>query len=240
MVDTDNIRFLMPSQREYQYAAMAVVQAFVNGYANRCKVTDVSEGAVTYAMHYELMMREHDLAWFEACGLKLDSAPQRGLAIDSISMDIDLTDDRLERFRTSGKHITQACGLMCGVLCPALPVVRGAALRTGDWVWLTSPDEDTVAAIKDNEVTGVVGLAGPATYLAAARGLAVVEWTAQLDSPNWLTKWQNILYRRIEITEAYDKIRVMVARAKENIEVTIQTLLEAKQEALRVERLREQ
>lgn len=191
----DRVRFLMPTRREYQFAAMAVVQKYVNGYGIKAINEDASAGRTAYSLQYQLAMAYEDFVFFQGVGLTLNTLPQelRG----EVSMLVDMRDEKLEAFRDSGKHVTQVCGMLCGVLCRALPQIRKVRVAPMGGKWLYAPLLSAVMAIRDFECTGIIADAGAETYLAAAKGLAVIELVPATEPEAWRTKWNNILYRRI-------------------------------------------
>ncbi len=211
MLVTEHVRFIMPKSREYQFGAMAAVQQFVNGFQPKSMRNDHTGGKAEYKLRYCLEMPFEDLAFFvspltrklqfggprTSVGLDLHQMPEEKL--DDFTMEVDLSDARLESMRGLGKHLVQVCGLMCGVLIQALPVVRKVRIRQNNgYTWLEDPSCHDLLQVRDDEFTGVVGWRSAATYQAAAMGLAVVELDTP-DYPVWLTKWANPLYRRIEI-----------------------------------------
>ena len=203
---TESVRFVMPESREYQFAAFAVVQQYVNGFADKSRNHDVSGGtAVDFFVH--------------DVGVRLVQPPEPRL--DSITMEVDLREEIVDVFIPSGKHLVQACGLRCGVLVPPLPEVRRVRIRQDEgFRWLESPTYQDLVCLSDYECTGIVARRGGETYMAAAMGLAVVELDDSLYS-NWLSKWGNILYRRIQRMDDPE----LVKAAKASVETTIIELL---------------
>ena len=210
----------MPESREYQFAAFAVVQQYVNGFADKSRNHDVSGGTAVYRLQYELVMPKAALDFFvHDVGVRLVQPPEPRL--DSITMEVDLREEIVDVFIPSGKHLVQACGLRCGVLVPPLPEVRRVRIRQDEgFRWLESPTYQDLVCLSDYECTGIVARRGGETYMAAAMGLAVVELDDSLYS-NWLSKWGNILYRRIQRMDDPE----LVKAAKASVETTIIELL---------------
>ncbi len=231
MLITERVRFLMPQSREYQFAAMAVLQQFVNGFTLKCARGEVAEEGVAYALDYVISgMHDNDLLFFirphrayahTSLALTLSLMPLRELS-GPATMEVDMSDERLESLRSSGKHIVQIGGLMCGILTPALPECRRVEIRRGDPVWLWNPTCEELQQVKDFEVTGVIAWRGAATYMAAVLGLAVVELDRP-DYPNWITKWRLLLYRRVEVPhgESAHDVQHLIDGARESVESCI-------------------
>lgn len=240
MIIEERVRFIMPKSREYQIGAMAVVQQFVNRFQPKSLRNDMSQGEAEYRLRYCLEMDYDDLAFFispladrlssvkprTSVGLILDQMPEEKL--DGITMDIDFSDERLDSMRHVGKHLVQVCGLMCGVAIQALPVVRKVQIRQEKgYKWLESPSCADLMAVKDREVTGVVGWRNAATYQAAAMGLAVIEVDGP-EYPVWLTKWANPLYRRIESRANFfccNEDAELIARTKIIVENALEEII---------------
>lgn len=240
MLVTEHVRFIMPKSREYQFGAMAVVQQFVNGFQPKSQRNDISQGEAQYALRYCLQMPYEDLAFFVASahdritgkktsmGLELSQPPEE--ALDEVTMEIDMSDARLDMLKDTGKHLVQVCGLMCGVLISALPVVRKVQIRyENGYKWLESPTAAALLAVGNKEVTGVIGWRGAETYQAAAMGLAVIELDGP-EYPAWLTKWGNPLYRRIESQLALgsgfcDIENMLVERTKRVVEAALEEIV---------------
>jgi protein involved in ribonucleotide reduction len=78
--------------------------------------------------------------------------------------------------------------------------------------------------IGDTEVTGITAARSAVTYLAAAKGLAVVE-IAPPGEMNWLTKFQNKLYRLV-VAYGTGDLQAMTAQAVRSVENSILRVLE--------------
>ncbi len=205
---TDRVLFKMPKDRELQFPAIAVVQAFVRGFDDKARVTDVSRGAATYDLQWALDMSEHDFQFFIAAGATFGRIPANNIIPDMI---VDLSDDRINMYCDSGRHVCQICGIMSGVACMPVPALRQVRPRLQSKVWALVGEKEITTdyrlvpiklehllAADDESYTGVVGMASVETYLAAAMGLAVVELLPVGRPRNWLSKWQNKGYRLID------------------------------------------
>jgi hypothetical protein len=224
----DCVRFVMPRDREYQFAACAVMQKFVNLYTVHKANEDlvVSGGRGVYELHYELDMPYADVFFFEAIGLELIRKAEK---LIRPTMVVDFSDAKLESFRTSGLHISEVCGFMCGTRTGPLPKIRRVNPSPDPQKWLYAPPIERVMGLKDGEVMGIVAAAGPETYLAAAMGLAVVELVEPDEPLQWRSKWINVLYRRVRVVEFRRDVPVvdmhLIDRAQESIYGTLQELL---------------
>ena len=210
MTVTETTVFRIPRDRELQFPALAITQAYVNTYQKKCKANDASNGTATYELIYAVQMDPIDWQRFIAAGLVLEQQP---VAVDKcvsgdMDMLVDMSDDRLLAFHALGKHAVEICGHLCGtqllVPFPRLRMVKpkleapfvwaetslGGRYGGGIWEW-----DDLVALKEDHALTGVIGIPSPATYLAAAMGLAVVEIIEDDRPRNWLSKWGSSGYR---------------------------------------------
>src|SRR5581483_11334346 len=192
--------FKLPKDPEYLFAAVSVMQEFVNTYESRMSnpLNDTSRGTAIWKLEYTFRT-DADVpmqALYDA-GLKLDLRPVKELT-STPDMVFDMSDERIDQFRSLGKHVAQACGILCGVLTSPLPKVRIVRpARSGTWLY--AYDEADVARIlelKDNEVVGVIGSGWP-VYLAASMGLPVVEVVPFERPRSWLSKWANGGYRMV-------------------------------------------
>jgi hypothetical protein len=228
----------MPENPEYQWAAMTAVQVFVNGYEIKNKNMDVSGGTATYAIEYEIVLPADRLDFFlNRVQFKLDKAPQP--LQGEVTMLVDLSDERLEAFRSSGKHVARVCGHLCGAEAKKMPDIRRVQVRYSDYdeggfAWFEEPTCDQLSRLADYQTTGVIGYRGEATYMAAAMGLAVIELDTSENS-GWLTKYRNLLYRRVVVSEAEkgsgirsDATKLLVDGARRNCEDVLSELVRRK------------
>lgn len=226
----DHVLFKMPLDKELQFPALAVAQAFVRGFREKMRVSDVSRGAANYELQWDVAMPEEDFKFFIAAGATFGSVRTEGLVPDMI---VDLTDERLEQYKDSGKHACQICGVMSGVACMPVPALRQVKPRLRNKVWgmvgaktiitdypLAPLTVSHLLGAQDEIYTGVVGLAGVETYLAAAMGIAVIEILPLGRPRNWLSKWQNKGYRLID-TPDESKWELHIAHAMANAEAVV-------------------
>jgi hypothetical protein len=199
----DRVVFRMPLDHECQFPAMAVLQHFVNGYEQRCKLSDVSRGKLRYKLAYDVVMPRCDWEFFLHCGFKMPCIMPEPVPVLEYDMLVDMSDEVIDQFRHSGKHVAQVCIIMAGVgACSPFPDIRQVRPRSSKPVWLRQKEMEALLEVRDNEVTGVVSEANRYTYLAASMGLAVVEIVPKGRPRTWLSKWGNPLYRAIDIDDA--------------------------------------
>ena len=257
----DTVLFQLPKDPELQVAAVSVYQAFVNTYDERVKANDVAgvkcvrcgkrrtapekclhcgeRQAVpiaSYRLVHDHTMPEVDWQKFVAAGLVLKTLPVRKYFEDGgYEMLVDLRDERIMRYKDSGKHVCQICAVMASAVSVPLPIVRQIKPRmTEDFVWgVLGPMEAAwvpelpmlslrqLLGLEDAKYTGFIGHASRETYLAAAMGFPVVE-VIPADRPRrWLSKHTNLGYRAVEnygnvafkIRQGMDSIEAGVRRA---------------------------
>ena len=230
----DYVVFQMPKSREYLFPALAVVQAYVDTYEKRMHVTKTDQ----WELRYKIDMPAAELAQFQQWGVRF-SRPQDTDCTMRPTMVVDMTDARTDMFRESGKHVANVYHALAGVASapmPRLPLVKPAktpfvwgvigavpgAETVADAVGMSQVKRlsgDALAGVGDGELTGVVAVAGWETYLAASKGLAVVELTAD-DAPRmWLAKWFNRGYRRLAASTATPQA---LQAAMKSVEVMLQ------------------
>ena len=232
---TDYVRFLMPDNDEYRFAAVTAVQKFVNTFEIKSVNSDVSEGRAKYALEYELSgLDDRYLQFLVDIGLHLRIPPCRALSADA-TMVCDMRDARLETFRGLGRHAAQVCALSCAVEAPVLPEIKRVVPSYDDTAWLTSPTIGQLLNVEDRMVCGVVGFRGPETYLAAAMGLGGVELDHGRGN-RWLTKWRNPLYRRVVLPDGVtvpgEPEEKLVEAAKASVAGSVRVLRAAKRSVL--------
>lgn len=223
---TDRVLFIMPLDRELQFPAMAVLQAYVLGFDNKMLQNDVSQGKVTWKLEYATQGFSLDDRnfWHKAGVVLPDETPL--YMFDCV---IDMSDARIKMYE--GKHVAQACGIMGGVGVPPLPKLKKVQPKIDSFHWV-APDgqeglgivSDTITLdellnVKDNEVTGIIGYASVETYLAVAKGLACVEILPPGRQRTWMSKWASSGYRMVEVS---DKLVNHIQRAVVSIEKEIQ------------------
>lgn len=227
----DQVLFKMPQDRELQFPAMAVLQAFVNSFQAKMKSGVQPAPPPSYHLRYQVDMPKDDWLFFKTLGLSIVQQQEK---IERPDLMLDFTEQRLELFKDSGKHVCQIYGIMSGVACPPLPVIRKVAPKIdGEPKWALvryklrggiATGGDELAAAKDAEWTGVIGYAGWETYLAASMGLPLIEILPRGRPRNWLSKWTSSVYRMVEETIGMEED---VDRAKENLEAVLCSLVAA-------------
>lgn len=227
----DNVLIRMPRDRELQWAAMTIVQKWVNNYEIRMEKNDASSGRAQYVLHYELEISAEDLAIFRRAGLELRQQPEK--LVGYPDMVIDLTDERLNRWKDSGKHVNQVCGYMCGEEAIALPLIRRVHPGLGGKWGVIAPkngfslygdiisEEDLFKAV-DGEWEGIIGFADWRMYLASAMMIPTIEIVPVTRNKKWLSKFCNLGYRVIIAREG-DDLGWRIADAKESIRTMLRS-----------------
>jgi hypothetical protein len=218
----DYVRFIMPYDRELQFPAMAVLQAYVNGYDQKMKMNDVMpEAHQEFILHYDVTMPEYDWEFFQKAGIKLDKQRER---VERPDMETDFSEDRAMKFFNSSLHVAQVYGKLCGIEASAFPQMRTVAQHPGfEVAYIGSAPGHAIRRIggeelldvKDGELTCVVGYAGWETYLAASMGLYVAELRHPYIPRNWLSKWVSPFYYMLDATKDY-MLRRMLEDMEEN------------------------
>lgn len=159
MIVTDRVQFRMPKNREYQFPAMAVLQAYVNGFEHKMKQNDVAGvkcakcglkrttnerclqcgemntvSIATYKIAFNHDMAPEHWNMFMRAGFVLNVAPSE---LTDIDMLIDMSDDRINAHVSSGKHVAQICGMLAGTGSSPIPGITRRVPRIGDWQWAT-------------------------------------------------------------------------------------------------------
>lgn len=239
MTHTEKILFILPVSRELQFPAMGTVQEFVNTFQSRAKNSDVSRGKITaFELHYAVSCTPEDWHFFEHIGLKLDKQPSGAEQWQNPDMVVNMSEDRLNAFKDSGKHVQAVCSLYAGVECPSLPKIRAVAQLTGSHRYLVVGEEaqsivgpatakfvhadnycecEELVQAKDKEWTGVIAMAGWETYLAASMGLACIEVLPEGRPMTWISKWLNPAYRVID-GRTLEVQRRQLSRAVKSVE----------------------
>lgn len=211
----DRVLFLMPEDRELQFPAVAALQEYVNTYDARSKNNDVSGGTVRYKLVYDVAIYPKHWELFTTVGLELVIKPRTidktlwlrpGKPYDCV---VNMQNAKINAFKHTGKHAGTICGILSGVSGRTMPKVRQIKPRSKDARWFRFPVAGNwlqpIVELKDEEVTGVIGPAGPETYLASAMGLAVIEVLGKDDSKIWLAKWASPGYRQCETQEQVER-----------------------------------
>lgn len=234
----DKVKFIMPVDRELQFAAMSILQAYVNGYDNKMLVNDTSPNKdAKYILRYNCDMCSCDWEFFQQIGLKLTY--DRG-QLDGLDMLVDFSWPRVEGY-LHGRHLAEVYGSLVGVESRPLPDIRRIKPRgvmpfrwiaMNDILDLTyntnrndshtsiecySSDQDLIC-LQDYECTGFIGRAGYETYLAASMGLPVIEIIPDDRQIGFLSKFTNRGYRVIVDCNPREMKR-LVSGAVKNLEI---------------------
>lgn len=227
MIVKDMLWFHLPKDQQLQFPAVAMLQYFVATYDARMKGNDPSGGTAVYQLEYGVNVPQEDWQLFLDAGLTLVQPPLHiGAPTGELTMEIDMREERLERFGTHSQHACQLYGKMCGeesIPVPKIRRVKGSI--NGRWGTLPSTkfydalgwkkgsegpfvarEDITVTQLlqaKDEEWRGIIGYMGKETYLAAAMGLPVIELYPRTMPVTWLSKWANRGYRMVIDSEPY-------------------------------------
>lgn len=218
MIETEDILFLMPRDKEMQFPAMAALQMYVNYYQFKMQCNCVLPEPPEYQFRYKVEMDAEDWAFFQGLGIELKQDPVAEIGFPA--QVIELTDDRLLHFQNSEKHCAQICAAVTGVEAPPFPKVvkpvgvtefcgwiltdgclmwDAAVLHRPDWVLsLFAIDEWVGGSIVLPDMPIMIGMQGRETYAACTLGLPVIEILPKRRSANWLSKWKHPLYRLVE------------------------------------------
>jgi hypothetical protein len=227
----DNVHFIMPRDRELQFCAMAVLQRYVQTYDAKMAYNTPDKNKL-FRIMYSVDMPDADWQMFIDMGFKVAYKPQLQ-PITHPDMVVDLTDERINRFSHSGKHATQACGVMAGAETrsyPELKQIKPRDTKPAHWLVFDDdlwpfglyPDPIGISFVPgadlrtawDGLYTGVIGYASWHTYLAVSVGLPVIEVLPEGRHRNWMSKFFSPYYRMVE---GDDKHR-QIAAAMRNIE----------------------
>lgn len=221
MIITEHVRFLLPKDLELLFAAMAVVQNYVNTYPQ--KMANASPQHGKFRLRYDMDISEEDWQLFRNAGLVLNTLPEN-LPLEHVDAIFDLREERITQFQQStNKHACQICGIVTGVSCPPMPMVRRVRPKLDKFEWRAFLDvadycdemrlvnPGMLLRLSSDEWTGIVGYASWGTYLAASMGLAVIEIQPAGRPRNWLSKWTNPFYRMIQTTDEFRMAYVIAA-----------------------------
>lgn len=221
-IAVERVKFILPKNKEYQFPAISVVQEFLATWDKKMKDNDVSGGVATYKLECCIAMPADDVAFFKKAGLVLAHQDDLVGNMPRPDMLCDFSDERIERYRDSNKHVGQICQMLCGghnasfmpKLRTVMPKLAGA--------WAREASAESLLSLQDNEITGIIGVAGTATALAACMGLGVVE-IIPYDRPlTWLSKFGSRYYRVIREGDTYEP---MIKRAIASIEKEMKSVV---------------
>lgn len=229
-MQTDSVRFLLPTSREYQFPAMAVVQAFVNGFQRKMVSNWLSHSPPPeFKLRYELGgLSVADWQFWQKQNIKLAIQPE---VLATADAEIDLTESRATTLvaTSARKHLFQLYGGMCGIAAQEFPDIRKVAFfKDGPWCLtgcifgmsrLANPiSNEQLEHITDGTIFGVIGYAGWQTYLAAAYMLPVIEIVNPMVKRDLFSKWKNPYYR---VVTCVDQIYSVQKALKEKLGATL-------------------
>lgn len=211
----EDVLFLMPKVREYQFPAMSALQAYVNFFQTKMTNNNYIVGATpVFSLRYWCDMSDEDWQFFQSLGidLKQDREP-----IQSPDAVVDLSLQRLLAFDVPGgnKHCAQICSAIAGVEAPPFPKVlprKPDPLMTRiftvhpDFVDFELLSREEFMDLPDGVIGALVSYRGWETYMAAAQGLPVVEVLPNGCNSAWLSKWSNPFYRAVEADDTMDEL----------------------------------
>lgn len=216
----DRVRFILPTDKEMMFPAVAAMQMFVNTHAERMRLADPTGGQYSYILQYEVV---GDMSLFRRIDVHLAVQPS---AIDNNpDMVVDMSDNVLLKLQYVKRNCGQITGMLCGTPTHPVPLAKKVRPRTESFIWWDLDSNQLVnellADIKDDEISGVYGRASVYTFLAATLGLPVVE-VIPADRPDtWLSKFTCTGYRLIRDTGNEEQNAVFVERAKRNVEMEL-------------------
>lgn len=231
MIITDRVLFKMPRDRELLFPATAILQSFVNGFQDKMQANHpLPDTPTEYRLEFQVDIEAGEWEFFRRAGFLLNQWPET--LDEEPDMIIDLTEERLAKFASLGKHVTQVYGIMSGIGCPPLPILRQLkrTKEPGKWLNLDCARGEVLFDRLDGQLTGVIGYAGWETYLAASMGccwnhekaktfcdcLPVIEIIPKDRPVNWLSKFFNGHYRVCE--EGKGNVEKQIQQAIESIE----------------------
>lgn len=211
----EDVLFIMPSEREYQFPAMSALQAYVNCFQTKMSNNNYVVGVTpVFSLRYWCDMSDEDWLFFQFLGIDLKQDREQIGYPDAV---VDLSLQRLLAFDVPGgnKHCAQICSAIAGVEAPPFPKVRprkpDALMQRIVTVHpeISGPElisQEEFMRLPDGVIGAVVGYRSWITYMAAAQGLPVVEVLPYGCNPAWLSKWSNPFYRAVEADDTMDEL----------------------------------
>ncbi len=246
----DSMHCILPSQRELQFAAMAVLQSYVKSYEQRMKASIVKPDGkplddAKFILNYSLDISEEDLQFFYDAGLQLAYIPQKE-RVQLPAMLLDFSEEAvLPIVESTGKHVCQVYGMLCGVEdlpLPELPKVKPRLANNHNGIWGILPgveintpfgggqvvpiDGRALCVARDGQYSGIVGLAGWETYMSCAKGIPTIEYLPEGRGRTWLSKWAMITYRAISYQKDQATFQHYADQARHNLEMVCSYLAE--------------
>jgi hypothetical protein len=118
----DRMHCIMPRNRELQFAMMPVLQSFLQDFCQRMALGVAVREETMFELEYSLDLPSEDLEFFSLCGLVLPIAPNETVSDPDIVLDFH--DERLLVMKDSGKNCSSYAGMLAGVSCSGIPVLR--------------------------------------------------------------------------------------------------------------------
>lgn len=204
----EHVLFVMPRDWELLFPAMTCLQKYVNTYVQRMTTPDPSHGNALYEIRYAVDIEP--AAWDLFQTLEIELKQQPATIKNPPDVLIDMSDARLLAMKDTGKHATQVCGIYSGCPSTTFATMRRVTPKVGSFRWATLevscaelglPDGletltvEQVLALKNGELTGLVGMASWQSFMALSIGLPLIEIVPPTRPRNWLSKWANGGYR---------------------------------------------
>ena len=242
----DCMLFIMPRDRELQFPAMAILQAFVNCYSRKMADPFTNPAKIPFELQWDVDMPDEDWQVFQRLGIELETQRTRRMGVYDCL--IDLSDSRLQQERWPDRHVCQAMGFLSGVEALPLPKIKRILPKVLDgYRWcVTSPDmlpyvapldviqEEDLLRAEQHSITGVIGIASPLTYLAVSMGLAVVEILPDGRKRNWMSKFTSAGYRMLA-TQDRTLWADYIRRATRSVEMELEFHVAQERERMRRE-----
>jgi len=213
----DNVAFLMPAERAYQFAAFAIVQSFVEFYDKKMELAHLLPTEnVKFRLHYRLDgIDDETFAFFQSIGLELKTQPE---SLTRVDMELDFTEQRALEFFAFDRHVCQIYGGLSGVQVNPAPKIRQVKpALMGDIIYIDDVENpiEFLLNAKDDEIACIIGKQSWLTYWSTAMGLPTVELLEPGLKRAWMSKWYSPVYRQLEI----DQVSLLPACIRDLAEV---------------------